>query len=232
MRRRKRYDYLLSVLPGVETLGGAPPISKQDLLERVRASEGPVDMVECLLLGDDITQHSALLAGEIQADQAELAVLNLSSEGVGAALPEELVWDSAEEGLEKERVAVDGLWSRYFQHAQSLATRVGSPFVRAWVGFEVGLRNALCVARAQALELDPTPYLVAPHLAQTEADYTTALTAWSAAPDPLAALEILDKCRWEWLQEYGRWYSFGADEIEAYTVQLILLHRWRRLGRE
>ncbi len=232
MSRRQRYDYLLSALPGVEALGSVPPMSKQDLLERVRASNGPVDSVECLLLGDDLIQHSALLAGEIQPNQAELAVLDLSSEGAGAALPKGLVWDSGEEGRASERVAVDGLWSRYFQYAQNLATRVGSPFVRSWVGFEVGMRNALCIARAHALELDPTSYLVAPHLAQTEADYATALTAWSAASDPLDALEILDKCRWDWLQEYGRWYSFGADEIEAYTVQLILLHRWRRMGRE
>ena len=75
----------------MEALGMVPPMSKQDLLERVRASNGPVDSVECLLLGDDLIQHSALLAGEIQPNQAELAVLDLSSEGAGAALPKGLV---------------------------------------------------------------------------------------------------------------------------------------------
>jgi len=231
MSRKQRYDYLLSALPGIKGLGSAPPMSKQHLLERVQATRGPVDSVICLLLSDDLTQYSALLAGELKSSEAELTVLTLSSEGRGAALPESLQWDIEEEkSPERERIAVDGLWSRYFQHAHHLATRVGSPFVRVWVGFEVGLRNALCIAWAQTLELDPTAYLVTPHLNQTELDYGTTLSAWAAASDPLAALEVLDKSRWDWLQEYGRWYSFGADEIEAYTVQLMLLHRWRRLS--
>ena len=47
--------------------------------------------------------------------------------------------------------------------------------------------------------------------------------------DPLAALEVLDRARWAWLQEQGQWYSFKADEIEAYAAKLVVLQRWRRL---
>jgi hypothetical protein len=72
-------------------------------------------------------------------------------------------------------------------------------------------------------------YLVTPELADSSADFTGALAAWSSALDPLAALEALDKARWEWIQDHGQWYSFEAQELEAYAAKLVLLHRWRRL---
>ena len=46
---------------------------------------------------------------------------------------------------------------------------------------------------------------------------------------PMTALEVLDKARWDWLEENGRWYSFNAAEIEVYAAKLILLHHWRRI---
>lgn len=232
MTRRHRYDYLLSALPGVEAWGGVPPLSKQDFLLRVRDAAGPVDSVKTLLLGDDLTQHMALVTGELAPERADLALLELAAEGAGTILPDQLNAADDEADREVGRVAVDGLWFRYFHHAQCVARRAGSGFLEAWVGFEVGLRNALCRARAQALELDPTSYLVAPELGNGDVDHAALLSAWAAAADPLAATEVLDRARWEWLLDFGRWFSFQADEIEAYTLKLILSHRWRRLARE
>ena len=60
-------------------------------------------------------------------------------------------------------------------------------------------------------------------------DYSHVVSAWSAAADPLAALEVLDKSRWDWLDEHGGWYSFSACEIEVYAAKLALLHHWRRI---
>ena len=42
-------------------------------------------------------------------------------------------------------------------------------------------------------------------------------------------MEALDKARWEWMEENGGWYSFQAQELEAYAAKLVLLLRWRRL---
>jgi hypothetical protein len=40
---------------------------------------------------------------------------------------------------------------------------------------------------------------------------------------------VLDKARWDWLEEHGGWYSFGDCEVEVYAAKLVLLHRWRRI---
>jgi hypothetical protein len=228
MSRLRRFDYLLSMLPGLDTWNAPVPVSKQVLLERVADAHGPVQTVQLLLLMDDLLQREALLAQEMEPDQADLAVLDLGQDGSAPVLPAALLPEGGD-AQENARVAVDELWSRFFVHAAKVGHRRGSRFVQAWVAFEVGLRNALAGARAQALELDPLSYVVTPEVEDRANDFTGVLSAWSTAMNPHAGLEVLHKARWDWLEEHGKWYSFNADEIEAYAAKLILLHRWRRL---
>jgi len=233
MSQLHRHEYLLSALPSLDPIGSIPPLSKSDLLEQVIASKGPVRTVETLLLSDDLMQYQALLAEEIEQDQADLAILSLDKGESEAVLPDFLLPEEtaeiAREEKENERLSVDGTWARYFRHAASVARRARSSFLRAWVGFEVGLRNALVTVRSAKLELDPAAYMVAPELADKDADYSHIVSAWSSASDPLTALEVLDKARWDWLEEHGGWYSFSACEIEVYAAKLVLLHHWRRI---
>jgi hypothetical protein len=233
MIQLRRHEYLLSLLPSLDPIGSIPPMSKSALLEQIRDSKGPVRTVEMLLLSDDLTQYQALLAEEVEKDQVDLAILSLDKGENEEVLPLFLLPpesdESAEEEKENERLSIDGIWTRYFQHAASIAKRSRSPFFKAWIKFEVGLRNALVTARSRKLELDPVAYLVAPELADKKTDFNAIVSAWSAASDPLAAMEVLDKARWDWLEEHGGWYSFSDCEIEVYAAKLVLLHRWRRI---
>jgi hypothetical protein len=99
----------------------------------------------------------------------------------------------------------------------------------AWVGFEVGLRNATAKARAEALELDPGNYMVTPELVDPEIRFDNILGDWIAASNPLDGFRVMDRARWNWLTENERWYSFSDDEVAAYTAKLMLLHRWHRI---
>lgn len=229
MNKFHRYEYLLSSLPGLEPIGSIPPMSKRDLLEQVKYSNGPVGTVEVILLSDDIAQYEALSTEEIKADRIDFAVLSLDKVENEPVLPEFLLPEEPAEQQENKRLSVDEIWSRYFNHAASIAKSARSGFLKDWIGFEVGLRNALVTARAQILDLDPAVYLVAPQLVDESVDYSIILSAWSVASNPLAALEVLDKARWDWLEQHGRWYSFSACEIEVYAAKLILLHHWRRI---
>ncbi len=227
----QRYDYLLSALPGLEPLGAVPPMTKQEFMEKVRESRGPSQSIEMIMLSDDLMQAEALDAGEVEQDQLDLVVLSVASADESVALPAALCTETGD-SQENARQAVDQLWQRYFVHAGKTAKKCHSRFLKAWVGYEVALRNALVTARAQALDLDPTHYWVATDWADTDLDFSGTLTAWSAAAHPLAGLEVLDKARWDWLEEQGQWFSFAADELEAYAAKLMLLHRWRRLTAE
>jgi len=229
MSKHRRYDYLLSVLPALDPIGSVPPMSKRDFLEQVAGSNGPVRTVEMILLSDDLAQYQALSSEEITKDQVDLAVLAVDRGENEQPLPDFLLPEEVTEEQENVRLSTDEIWSRYFHHAASVAKRQRSSFLKAWIGFEVALRNALAAARAHSLKLDPAPYLVAPELADTDTDYSAIISAWSAASNPLAGLEVLDKSRWDWLEEHGHWYSFTACEIEVYAAKLVLLHHWRRI---
>ncbi|MHC4323993.1 MAG: DUF2764 family protein [Planctomycetota bacterium] len=233
MSKFHRYEYLLSVLPTLEPMGGIPPLSKQDFLEQVIDSNGPVSTVEMLLLNDDLLQYQAFLAEEIKEDRIDLAILSLDKAEDESVLPDFLLpKETTEEQQEEQqsmRLSVDGIWERYFHHAASVAKRAQSSFLKAWVGFEVGLRNALAAARAQTLELEPEAYLVAPELADNKINYHHIVSEWSGASNPLNAQRVLDEARWDFCEEHGGWYSFHACEIEVYAAKLMLLHRWRRI---
>ncbi len=223
-----RNDYLLSTLPALEPIGSIPPMSKSELLEQVADSNGPVRTVEMILLNDDLIQYEAFLSEETDQDKIDLAFLSLEKAENEPVLPDFLLPEE-ENQEEDKRLAIDGIWSRYFHHAKKIAKRNNSKFLKAWIGFEVGLRNALTEIRSHILDLDAEAYLVTPELADTDMDYSNIISSWSAAPTPLAALEVLDKVRWEWLEENGSWYSCSDDEIEVYAAKLILLHHWRRI---
>jgi hypothetical protein len=230
MNIRNRFDFFLSALPVLEDLGSVPPISKRVFRDWVMHNGGPQLSVDTLLLSDDLMVRQAALAGEINFDQAEFCIL-AETEGE-PVLPEQLTPTAGGSADDSPLVVVDELWSRYFYHAAEVAQQYGSKCLAEWVGFEVDFRNTVVVARAQALDLDPNAYLVAPDLGASSLDAASLITAWSAAADPLSGLEVLDRARWDWIIERDSWYSFAAAEIQAYTAKLTLLHRWRRLSQD
>jgi hypothetical protein len=227
----KRRFYLLCFLPDLKPFGSVPPINKQELLAVVMESGGPADVVRALLLSDDLLQREAVLAGEIEPDQADMAVLSLQEVNAGQSMPLFLVPEQEDEAETSGILtAGDRIWQRYFQHAAKTARMTHTRFLASWVGFEVGLRNATAKARAEALELDPGHYMVATELSDPEIRFDNILSDWNAAANPLNGLEALDTARWNWLTENERWYSFSDDEVAAYTAKLMLLQRWHRIS--
>jgi hypothetical protein len=227
----KRNFYLLCVLPDLKLFGSVPPIAKQELLAVVTESGGPADVVRTLLLSDDLLQREAVLVGEVEPDQADLTIFSLQEANDERFLP--VLWAPAQEDEPEDSrilIAADRIWRRYFNHAAEIARRTHTNFLAAWVGFEVGLRNAAAKARAEALELDPGNYVVAPELADPEIRFDNILGDWIAASNPLDGFRVMDRARWEWLTDHERWYSFSDDEIAAYTAKLMLLHRWYRIS--
>ena len=216
--------YLITSLAGMESLSSAPPLSNAALLAHVADQPRAEDLVKTLLLSDDLMQRQAILAGEIeQGDSTVLTAEQLTDE---EPLPEYLAGPL--EGSPR-RIAGDSLWVAYFRHAMNVAKARKCGFLEDWIGFEVAMRNALTEARAKTLGLDPNEYFVEPQLGSS-VNFSSTIGEWSAAPDPLAGLKVLDRARWDWLERNDRAYSFEDDEIAAYAAKLMLLHRWRRLA--
>jgi len=221
-----RHYYLLTALPPFGELDGGPPLTGHELVQRVIDSAGPQELIETILLSDDLVQREALLSGEIQ--QSDPAVLRPGQMRDEEPLPD---WAAGPVGDEQQAraIAADTVWAAYYRHAAWIAGKMPGRFLALWVGFEVALRNTLAAARAKALDLEASDYLVEPELGQTDADLGGLLNEWTAAPNPLAALRVVDMGRWRWLDEHDASFTFSSDELAAYAARVMLLQRWRRL---
>ena len=220
----QKHYYLLAALPHLGSLGDDAPLTAGYLLQSVIECGGPRAVLEAILLSDDLLQRDALLAGEL--DRAEGFVLTESQLRDDEPLPEYL---AGQQDPNSTRLVADKLWDAYFRHVAATARRARSKMLADWVGAEVALRNSLAAARAQALGLDVDAYVVAEDLADDRADFAATVNEWSAAPDPLAGLRVVDRARWAWLQEHEARFSFTDDELAVYAARLMLLQRWQRL---
>jgi len=222
----KPYFYITS-LPPLGELGSVPPVEAPELVEHVSSAPSLKRLLETILLSDDLVQREAFLSGEVKGVLP--AVLSGPQTRNEAPLPEFL---AAEQQPAGRRIAVDVVWENYYRHAATVARESRSRFLGDWTRYEVTLRNVLAAARARALGLEPTDYLVAADLGGPDDEVAAAVGEWSAARDPLAGLRALDAARWRWLQEHEGWYSFVNDELAAYAAKLMLVVRWQRIAAE
>ncbi len=215
--------YRLAALPVLDPPPALPPLSLGEFLADVPAGRAH-RLSRAVLLSHDLLQREAVCAGEIE--QPDLAVLTDEQARGGAPLPPELA--VAADPVETPAFPMDALWTAYFRFAAALAEAEASGFLGEWVGWEVALRNALAVARARALGMEPARYTVAWDLQQFEGEAEAAQAAWSAAPDPLTGLRTLITASWRWVDQREPWFTFDDDEFAAYAAKLVLLHRWQR----
>ncbi len=219
--------YRVTALPSLGDLGSPPPITPAEWVAHLSGASAR-EVVEVLLLSDDLLQREAFLAGE--SEQVEPAVLSAEQARDEAPLPPSLA-PEGDEPSARQGPPSDAVWEAYFRHVADVARRRGSPFLQAWVGYEVGLRNALATARAKALDLDPEPYRVASDLADPDAVVQQPVSEWADAENPLEGLRVLDRGRWQWLADHDPHFTFADDELAVYAARLMLLVRWYRLER-
>jgi hypothetical protein len=223
--------FLLTALPALDPPAAAPPLSLAELMERVPRGRARA-LVRCVILSDDLLQREAALAGELATPTP--AVLTPEQALGTAPLPDDLSTSVAGSADGPEvagglRTPADVVWSSYYRWADALARRLGSAFLQEWVGSEVAVRNALAVARARVLGLDPARHVVARDLEGGDgAAADVVVAALAASPDPLAGLRELIALRWRWVEQHEPRYSFGDDEFAAYAAKLVLAHRWER----
>lgn len=218
--------YILSVLKTPDDLGSTPPMTLPDFLDHVREVDGNTALIEAIFLSDDLLQHQAYLSGELEDfDPVVLSEAQIKDE---EPLPDYLSLQATEDDSQN---LVDSLWASYYQHALDVAGgSSGSDFLKKWIAFEIGLRNALVMARAKSLGLDPHSYIVVDDIGSAKDEFDSLVTEWSSASDPLEGLRVLDRARWRWINQNDDWFGFSDDELAAYAAKLILLKRWKRLS--
>jgi hypothetical protein len=220
--------YFLASLPAMGELGTEPPMGFAELLEHLAGSWSRHVLLGTIFLLDDLVQREAHLAGELaEVDPAVLSVQQASGE---QPLPDRLVEYLQASQTQTSGALADRLWEAYFRLAEAVAKRLGSPFLREWVHYEVSLRNALVTMRSKRLGLEAAEYRVAKDLSTLEGDFDAVLAEWASAPTPLAGQQVLLRARWTWVEAHDAWFSFRDDELAAYAIRLMLLQQWSRIA--
>ncbi|MEK6727136.1 MAG: DUF2764 family protein [Candidatus Omnitrophota bacterium] len=96
-------------------------------------------------------------------------------------------------------------------------------------GFDTILRNELVRIRAAHKKIDPEKYL-RPDGYTGQSIYHIALAA-HRNPSPLEGERILDKERWNFLDELSIGHYFDLDFLIVYASKLLILERWERINR-
>jgi hypothetical protein len=100
----------------------------------------------------------------------------------------------------------------------------GSGFVDGWREWELALRLNLARHRSQKAKRDVSVFVNPPFFPAT-AHAAAAKAAMMAMDSPLEAEFVLDKARWDAIEELQGTDYFGRNTVFAYLLKLMLLER-------
>ena len=104
----------------------------------------------------------------------------------------------------------------------------GSATLKKWHSFEIALRNELVKIRANRKHKDPLKYMRGGDPINSEVTHI-ALNAHRNL-SPLEAEKILDRARWQTLEELAMGHYFDLDSLIIYAQKLLILERWERIN--
>lgn len=97
-----------------------------------------------------------------------------------------------------------------------------------WQAFDRALKNALVIVRAGYKKIEAGKYL----RGDEYIDPAIARIALSAHrnPSPLEGERMLDRLRWQVLDDLSAGHYFDLDCLICYVQKLIILERWQRIN--
>jgi hypothetical protein len=106
---------------------------------------------------------------------------------------------------------------------------VSQETLRAWIAFEIGLRNELVKIRSNRKKVEPLRYL------RSGGSDNTALYHIAMNSHRILSLteseKFLDSARWHRLDELCFGHYFDLDALIVYALKLQILWRWENVAR-
>ena len=197
-------------------------------MQAIVDNERALRLFKVIALQDDLRRRSEVLNGNdgIKGDFLVLDPENfeslsfLNSFFTGAARTKcSLAVNSIEESK---------LLYFYFELANLQADVDKSEFLKDWVKFEVTLRNVLAKARSKRLGLKNVSFAKIDGV-ESENSLAGFFADFETVYDPLQCDQLVERTRWSWLMSNDSWFQYSDDEVVAYGVKLLTLHRWYRI---
>lgn len=101
--------------------------------------------------------------------------------------------------------------------------------IKRLAGFEILLRNELVKLRAVRKKVPPEKYLRPDGYAGASV-YHVAVAA-QRNPSSLEAERMLDRARWDFLDELSTDHYFDLDLLVIYGLKLLILERWEKIDK-
>jgi hypothetical protein len=106
---------------------------------------------------------------------------------------------------------------------------VSQETLRAWIAFEVGLRNELVKIRSGRRKINPERYLRNDGSDDTQL-YHIAMNSHRIL-SLIESEKFLDQARWQRLDELNFGHYFDLDALVVYALKLQILWRWEKIAR-
>jgi len=106
---------------------------------------------------------------------------------------------------------------------------VHQPTLKKWYTFEVILRNELVKLRAACKKIDLEKYLRPTDDDLVESHLTHIAHLAYQSHSILEGEEILDRGRWQKLDDLEFGHYFDLDHLICYACKLLILERWQRI---
>ena len=217
---------LLATLPVLGELGTLPSLSVQEYLQIISENRRVMRHFCIIALADDLRRRSEILLMNSEAIKDLLVLDPTTIQNTDCIQP------FFSQSIQK-RFAADlddyKIFELFFKMAAAQGEEDKGDFLTAWVAFEIALRNVLADLRAEKLKV-AAPHHLLPELSDEGSfDRNEIATEFLAAENPLKVDTVLTRVRWEWLSEHDNWFLFTDDEVLAYGVKLLELHRQYRL---
>jgi hypothetical protein len=107
------------------------------------------------------------------------------------------------------------------------AAPMSNPTTKSWQQFMNALRNQSAWTRATRAQKDPQPYLKGERA--FEADIVQAISAAEKNPNPLEGELLIDRLRWQKLDELCCGHFFDLEALIIYALRLKILDRFEKM---
>ncbi len=220
------FEFLLTLLPSLPAnLGDKVSIEEAYRLLKLE-NDAKIDYLADILSVEDIIKDFCLQYYVLGNKSFEFDLPN--------SLPDSFKNVLLSYNDKTESVWTTEVYASWFELMVDTGKRVGSSILKEWAKWEYSLRINFMIDRFKKAGIEYDEYELIPEFIRYDSNYDTSslVDAYNKSSEPMKAERTLDASRLDFIRSLATSYSFSADELVAYMLELRIYERYARLDPE
>lgn len=220
------FEFLLTLLPALPAnLGDKVSIEEAYRLLKLE-NDAKIDYLADILSVEDIIKDFCLQYYVLGNKSFEFDLPN--------SLPDSFKNVLLSYNDKTESVWTTEVYASWFELMVDTGKRVGSSILKEWAKWEYSLRINFMIDRFKKAGIEYDEYELIPEFIRYDSNYDTSslVDAYNKSSEPMKAERTLDASRLDFIRSLATSYSFSADELVAYMLELRIYERYARLDPE